>query len=348
MNLVAWNCQGAQKPSFQNTVRDLAQAFSPTVMIISKTKVGGARAKSISDHLPFNGAIHANTIGLTSGLWVLWDSTQVEISELASTEQEIHVLVKVLSSNISWHFSAIYASPRYAERNLLWKNLSTVAASHSLPWILAGDFNEVLTREDKLGGRAVNIHRALKFKECLDKCRMINLGFFGPKYTESNKRPLTQLIQERIDRVFVTLDWNEIYPEASVQHLEKIQSDHWPILLSLHNPPVLNLPRPFRFQSIWQSHPNFSEVVKNAWALCVPLPAAVNSFTTSAKMWNKTVFRNIFRRKEKLRARLKGIQMTLSHHPTDFLVRLEKTLRVEFVEVFELEEEFWAMKSRIN
>lgn len=77
-----------KKPSFQNTVRDLAQAFSPTVMIISKTKVGRARAKSISNHLPFNGAIHANTIGLTSGLWVLWDSTQVEISELASQSRK--------------------------------------------------------------------------------------------------------------------------------------------------------------------------------------------------------------------------------------------------------------------
>lgn len=79
--------------------------------------------------------------------------------------------------------STIYASPRYIERKLLWENLSTIVASRSLSWILAGDFNEVLTGEDKLGGRAVNIHRALKFKECLDKCRMIDLVFSGPRYT---------------------------------------------------------------------------------------------------------------------------------------------------------------------
>lgn len=101
---------------------------------------------------------------------------------------------------------AIYARPRYPERKLLWENLSTIVASHSFPWILVGDFNKVLTGEDKLGGSAINIHRALKFKECLDKCRMIDLGFFGLRYTWSNRRPLTHLIQERIDRVFVTLD----------------------------------------------------------------------------------------------------------------------------------------------
>lgn len=166
------------------------------MIIILETKVGGSRTKSISDCVPFDGAIHANTVGLASGLWVLWDSTQVEILELAFTEQEIHVLIKVLSSNNFWLLSTIYVCPRYAERKLLWENLSTIAASHSLPWILATDFNEVLTGEDKLGGRAVNIHRALKFKECLDKCRMIDLGFSGPRYTWSNRRPLTHLIKE--------------------------------------------------------------------------------------------------------------------------------------------------------
>lgn len=143
-------------------------------------------------------------------------------------------------------------------------------------------------------------------------------------------------------------DWNEIYPKASVQHLEKNQSDHCPILLSLYNPFVLNLPRPFRFQSIWQPHPNFLEVVKNAWSPFAPLPAAVNSFTTSVKVWNKTHFGNIFSRKDKLHARLKGVQMAVSHYPNEFLVELEKALRLEFTEVFKLEEEFWAMKSHIN
>ena len=41
------------------------------------------------------------------------------IHELAKTEQEIHVKVKVRASNLSWIFSAIYASPRNEERHSL-------------------------------------------------------------------------------------------------------------------------------------------------------------------------------------------------------------------------------------
>ena len=40
-----------------------------------ETKVSGNRAKSIADRLPMDGAILVNNIGLSGGLWVLWDST---------------------------------------------------------------------------------------------------------------------------------------------------------------------------------------------------------------------------------------------------------------------------------
>ena len=87
--------------------------------------------------------------------------------------------------------------------------------------MIASDFNEVLSVEEKFGGKAVDLRRALRFQDCLNYCRMIDLGFFGSKFTWSNNQPLTHLIQERIDRVFVNPAWNELYPEACVKHLER-------------------------------------------------------------------------------------------------------------------------------
>lgn len=183
MDIVCWNCRGALNLFFNNSVQDLVQNFSPTILIISETKVSGARAKAITDRLPFDGAIHANNIGLTGGLWVLWNSGQIEVTALSSTEQEIHAVVKDLSWGTSWLLSAIYASPRYAKRKLLWENLTTVAGLYSMPWVMASDFNEVLDGEDKFRGRRVNLNRAMKFQECPNNCRMIDLGFSGPRFT---------------------------------------------------------------------------------------------------------------------------------------------------------------------
>ena len=54
-----------------------------------------------------------------------------------------------------------------------------------------------------LGGRTVSINRSLLFKECLDKCNMVDMGFNGSKFTWTNRREISSLIQERIDRFFM-------------------------------------------------------------------------------------------------------------------------------------------------
>lgn len=86
MNIIIWNSRGALKPNFQSHVRELSQAHNPSIMVIMETCLGGPRAKEITDRLPFDRAIHTETIGYTSGLWLLWNSDRVEISPLVNTE----------------------------------------------------------------------------------------------------------------------------------------------------------------------------------------------------------------------------------------------------------------------
>ena len=96
-----------------------------------------------------------------------------------------------------------------------------------------GDFNEPLLNEDKFGGRAMSVNRSLLFKEYLDNCGMIDIGFSGPRFTWTNKREVQALIQERIDRFFVNASWCILYPEAKVVHLTRCHSDHCPVMLDM-------------------------------------------------------------------------------------------------------------------
>lgn len=169
--------------------------------------------------------------------------------QLANKKQEIHVLVKVCSSDITWIFSTVYASSKEAERSILWNNLVRVVDSHSLPWVIVGDFNEPLTNNDKPGGRYINVNRYLLFKECLDRCNMIDLGFSRPRFTWTNRRGVEDLIQERIDRFFVNPGWYSLFPEARVTYPTRCHSDHCPVLLESQLRPALFLERPFKFQS---------------------------------------------------------------------------------------------------
>ena len=119
MNIIVWNCRGALKPNFQSYVRELVRNHNPGIMVVMETRVRRDKAKEITDRLPFDGAIHTETMGFAGGIWLLWNSDRVEVVRLTNMEQEVHVEVKVLPTNLSWIFTAVYASPRCVERQVL-------------------------------------------------------------------------------------------------------------------------------------------------------------------------------------------------------------------------------------
>ena len=133
MNILIWNCRGAMKAQFRKTVMDLVDWHSPILMVITETRMSGARADEIIEALPFDGYAVADTIGFAGGIWMLWRSNLVQVDVLATTEQEIHVLIQVRSQTFSWLISAIYASPRFEEGCMLWNNLRMLANMHDLP-----------------------------------------------------------------------------------------------------------------------------------------------------------------------------------------------------------------------
>ena len=160
MNILLWNCRGARNGDFTRRVYEMAVNHFPTIMIITETRVGGDRDAKIIEGLPFDGFFVTNTIGYAGGLWLLWKKEEVEVFVLAATEQEFHATIKVCNSDFTWLISSVYVSPRLAERKILWANLSQVALLHNLPWLLLGDFNEIMCGNDKLGGRQINLNRA--------------------------------------------------------------------------------------------------------------------------------------------------------------------------------------------
>lgn len=71
MNIIFWNCRGALNPNFYQSVDNIIHAHSPSILVITETRVGGAKAKAITDRLPFDGAAHADTMGYAGGIWLL-------------------------------------------------------------------------------------------------------------------------------------------------------------------------------------------------------------------------------------------------------------------------------------
>ncbi|XP_057425959.1 uncharacterized protein LOC130719350 [Lotus japonicus] len=106
---------------------------------------------------------------------------------------------------------------------------------------------------------------------------------------------------KRLDRALGDVAWQLRFPEAYVEHLARVYSDHSPLLVRFHAPSDDRLPRPFRFQAAWAMHPSFGDLVATSWGRYAPsLTRKLHHVQRAATEFNKSVFGNIHRRKHRL------------------------------------------------
>lgn len=200
----------------------------------------------------------------------------------------------------------------------------------NVPWLVVGDFNQVLHAAEKKGGRRQLRSDLEQLCRTVDECHLIDIGFSGPRFTWSNMREDLSNIQERLDRGLCNQQWLELFSDNVVSHLPRTVSDHLPLLI--HPPKQRSRPPECRFQvlSAWFSHPQFVDVFQRAWeGDCRNCLVSMDRFRSLAMYWNINVFGNIFWRKKDCLARLVGVQQKLSFSPSQYLSELEAKLRAD-------------------
>ncbi|KAK2640212.1 hypothetical protein Ddye_028007 [Dipteronia dyeriana] len=101
----------------------------------------------------------------------------------------------------------------------------------NLSWVYKGDFNELLSRKEKLGGPDKSFSGMIQLRDVVDDCDLGDLRFSSPKFTWNNKRYGQDNIQERLDRFLANTQWRDTFLNNRVEHLGFNFSYHRPILL---------------------------------------------------------------------------------------------------------------------
>jgi hypothetical protein len=85
----------------------------------------------------------------------------------------------------------------------------------------------------------------------------------GHKFTWANSRRVPTY--ERLDRVLVSTEWEQNYPLATVEALNREISDHTPLLLSTGEKAIPKRQAPFKFDLGWLLREGFFEMVSEVW-----------------------------------------------------------------------------------
>ncbi|CAL1355041.1 unnamed protein product [Linum trigynum] len=130
----------------------------------------------------------------------------------------------------TWRFSSIYGWPEGSEKWRTWDLIRSLAGQWDGPWLCGGDFNQVRTNDEKVGGNNPSVAEMDSFNDCLMEVGMQDLGYIGYKFTWENSRRHGGYIEEVLDRFIRSDAWRDKFRNARVLHLDKLRLDHSPIV----------------------------------------------------------------------------------------------------------------------
>ncbi|KAL0327910.1 UNVERIFIED_CONTAM: putative mitochondrial protein [Sesamum calycinum] len=208
--------------------------------------------------------------GKSGGLASLWPK-QVNVLLQSFSHHHIDVSVQLLDSPFWWRFTGLYGEPDTGQREITWKLLSRLHDQSRRAWFCAGDFNEILDQSEKLGGPPRPMWQIRKFREALEQCELVDLGFAGTPFTWLNRHSEPNTVYERLDRACANLGWSQLFPDTSIEHVPVNCSDHVDLVICLMDKPQYaeRSIRPWRFEAAWLQSEQCEGVVEEGWGSCL-------------------------------------------------------------------------------
>lgn len=270
---------------------------------------------------------------------VIWKAPAV-IRVISQSSQSLSCEVSIPTMG-TFIFTAVYASNTDADRNDLWAELLSLHQSlqlDNIPWILGGDFNQILHPADHSSGSVSSFSQPIiNFRDTLLQLGVFDLRFHGSYFSWSNKQP-TGPIATKIDRLLVNCAWISSFPNSFSSFLAPDISDHCPCITDLS----VELPKagtkPFKFWNYLVKHPNFVEIVKEAWvssgapALDLrTLSWKLKSIKKDLKLLNKENYSNIQERVTNAHQLLQTVQLQALASPSPGLFLQERNLHARWM-----------------
>lgn len=133
----------------------------------------------------------------------------------------------------------------------------------SCPIVIGGDFNLLRGPMDNSNLRVNNPRLAEMFNDWVADLELIELHRNGAKFTWTNNQD--DPVRCVLDRVFVSMDWENHFLRCSLSAEIRLGSDHCPLMLSSGEEPR-RASKCYFFEKQWLLQSGFRERVAEIWA----------------------------------------------------------------------------------
>ncbi|XP_020684861.1 uncharacterized protein LOC110101340 [Dendrobium catenatum] len=313
-SLIFWNCKGVKKKEtalyLKEVVRDNYVFFvglaETKVSMINKTDVG----RIISNSWDF---FHQPDVGTAGVIMIMWDSNLASFTVIEHTSQVVFGALTTPNKGL-WHVAMVYGHKDFQIRRDLWNRLDKVMMI-DVPTIVGGDFNCLLSTEEKRGDKRFKMTKGTEeMKSFMVNQDLHDLSVVGPKYTWCNNKHGITRIWERLDHCLLNSTALQLVPSAYVKHLSRIASDHCPLAFKLDDT-MHSHPKTFIFEDTWRSYPATKGIVAKAWnkhdygddseVLNIKIKRTLKSFF----FWNRNKCKSLNQLKDELQNDILKLQL---------------------------------------
>lgn len=137
--------------------------------------------------------------GKAGGLLIAWLSS-FDLQVVLKMDNLINCIVACTGQLAPWQLTLVYGPSIPSIRPQYLESLKMIGDAFNGDWAILGDFNMILSKEDKKGGRDAHGPSRNRFRQFVDTMVLVDLGYEGNPYTWNNRRGGAANVQEHIDR----------------------------------------------------------------------------------------------------------------------------------------------------
>ncbi|XP_071707968.1 uncharacterized protein [Rutidosis leptorrhynchoides] len=245
--------------------RKLIFREKPFVVAIQETKCNSVDIKWInhlwgSNEVEF---LQKEKIGKSGGFLLLWDPKEFTSEQHYCSDFFIAIKGKWRGRDETSFIVNIYGPHDDSNKKKMWASLENFVGQNDGAWVLCGDFNEVRNESERQ--RCAFLDRRAKwFNDFIDNTHLIEVPLCGKKFTRICDNGIKF---SKLDRFLISEKFNNMWGDVSVLALERLLSDHCPIVL--RNKEIDFGPKPVKIFDEWLDEDGSKKVIKKAWAECI-------------------------------------------------------------------------------
>ncbi|KAM0830982.1 hypothetical protein ACQ4PT_065875 [Festuca glaucescens] len=263
LSIYNWNLRGLNNLARRKAILDVFALANCNIACFEETKLAVVSRSVVVETLGPKFAdnfIFKPADGTRGGILIAV-STDFAIESFPGVPGRLSLSGRITdrSDGSFWDISCVYGPQDDSEKIEFLQELRLLRPLMHDKWLLLGDFNLISQASDKSNAN-LNLRMMGRFRSVIEDLELREFQLVGRKFTWSSD--CNNNVMTRIDRVYMTKEWEFSYPQYQLTPASSSISDHCPLLLKKMD--VRHF-KGFRFESYWVGQAGFKQVVSQAW-----------------------------------------------------------------------------------